>query len=358
MNVVRRLPIVVTIMVVGVLGLASPASAHTVSGVGATNYSTTLGALTPPVAGLSVRVIENGSRLQLTNRSGVEVMVLGYQDEPYLRVGPAGVFQNQRSPATYLNATRLGTTTPPPDASATAAPLWHKISSGQVARWHDHRIHWMGLQPPPNIRRHPGNPALIDNWTINLRQNGRPITVTGSLSWVPGPSAIPWLIAIVVLLAGAVVGARSRRWALTTGVAATILVVTDALHAGGIGFAYAGSLPHRSFLVLGASYYSLVAWIVGLIGVRLLLRRSIDGLFAVTFAALIIALFGGLSDASVLNHSSVPFAFPAVVERVLVTAALGLGFGTVIGAVMAFRRNRPEQPEALHGAGAGAGGAS
>jgi hypothetical protein len=87
-----------------VVGRAGPAQAHIV-GVGgrASNYRTDIRDVTPPVPGLSVHVLEAGNQLELTNHSGQEVVVLGYRSEPYLRVGPTGVYENQRSPSTYAN---------------------------------------------------------------------------------------------------------------------------------------------------------------------------------------------------------------------------------------------------------------
>jgi len=49
------------------------------------------------VAGLRIEAIDAGARLRLRNATGQEVVVLGYAGEPYLRVGPAGVFENRRS---------------------------------------------------------------------------------------------------------------------------------------------------------------------------------------------------------------------------------------------------------------------
>ena len=46
---------------------ANPAAAHDVGGVGATNFRTSLTSVTPAVPGLTLRVIENGSRLELRN---------------------------------------------------------------------------------------------------------------------------------------------------------------------------------------------------------------------------------------------------------------------------------------------------
>ncbi|MDQ1507083.1 MAG: dye decolorizing peroxidase, partial [Actinomycetota bacterium] len=140
----RRIVLAATAALVWLGVAAAPASAHSVSGVSASNYHTHLTGVTPEVAGLEVKVIEAGSRLQVTNHTGQEVVVLGYKDEPYLRIGPDGVFQNKLSPATYINQTRKGNQ---PPASATDAKVgdtdWEKVSSSPVARWHDHRIHWM-----------------------------------------------------------------------------------------------------------------------------------------------------------------------------------------------------------------------
>ena len=87
---------------------AAPAGAHNVSGVSSTNYLTTLEGLSPETPGIEVEVVEKGSRIAVTNTNEDDVIVLGYEDEPYLRIGPDGVFENQRSPATYLNRDRTG----------------------------------------------------------------------------------------------------------------------------------------------------------------------------------------------------------------------------------------------------------
>ena len=59
-----------------------------------------------------MKVIENGSRLQASFGGSQPVFVLGYQGEQYLRIDQRGVFENLRSPATYINKTRNGTNPP------------------------------------------------------------------------------------------------------------------------------------------------------------------------------------------------------------------------------------------------------
>src|ERR671931_51305 len=83
---------------------AGPASAHAVgNGVTASNYQTNVLSISPAVPGLEVRAVDVGNQLQLTNRSGQQITVLGYEQEPYLRIGPGGVDENQRSPSTFSN---------------------------------------------------------------------------------------------------------------------------------------------------------------------------------------------------------------------------------------------------------------
>ena len=60
----------------------------------------------PNVLGLSANVVGGDVWLRLSNYSGKEIVILGYQGEPYLRFENDEVFQNIRSPATYLNRFR------------------------------------------------------------------------------------------------------------------------------------------------------------------------------------------------------------------------------------------------------------
>ena len=109
----------------------APASAHTASGPRPTNYLTTLGSISPRIPGVTVRVVELGNKLELTNRTRTDVVVLGYDGEPYLRVGPRGLYENLRSPATYLNRTRAGTT---PFPRSRRAPARRRRRAGIASR--------------------------------------------------------------------------------------------------------------------------------------------------------------------------------------------------------------------------------
>lgn len=308
---------------------ASPAGAHNVSGVSSTNYLTTLEGLSPETPGITVAVVEKGSRIELTNTNDHDVVVLGYEDEPYLRIGPDGVFENQRSPATYLNRDRSGSQSGGENADPEAEPVWEKLSSGQTARWHDHRIHWMGA----DVDRPDERFVVEDRWVIPLRYQGDELEITGQLLWIPGPSPLPWYLLTAALIGlGAFVGLRSW-WGKGLAVVLGALILTDLFHVIGILGARAGGPDLAS---VGSNLlYSVVAWSVGIVGITMLVKGKRDGLFAAIFSGVLLAVFGGLQDLGVLSHSQVPFAWSAVSARFFVTLSIGLGVGVTVGAILA-----------------------
>jgi len=331
-RVVRRLAAGLALSAALLVLGAAPAGAHQVGGAGASNYQTTLEGLSPETPGITVRVVEAGSRIELVNTGDQEVIVLGYQDDPYLRVGPDGVFENQRSSATYLNRDRDGSQATPDTVDPEADPDWKKLSSGQTARWHDHRIHWMGSAVDrPDVRF-----VVEDRWVVPLLLGDERLEITGQLVWVPGPSALPWWgVVVALIVVGAVVGLRPW-WGKGLAVLLGALVLADLIHVIGILGASAGGPD-----LAGAGpdlLYSVVGWAVGVAGIVLLWRAKRDGLFAAIFAGVLIAVFGGLSDISVLDRSQVPFAWSAVSARLLVATTLGLGVGVTVGAGLALWR--------------------
>jgi hypothetical protein len=335
----------VAVLAVGlgvVVASAEPAAAHSVSGIGATNWQTTIRSVQPAVAGLRVRVVELGNQLELSN-TGPEVTVLAYGGEPYLRVGPSGVWTNLNSQATYLNRTRQGNTPLPPDlpTDPAAPPRWEQVSSGHVIRWHDHRIHWMGTAPPPSVRQAPNRAHLQSVWQVDLRQGATPVKVTGELRWVPGPSPWPWLGGALVVAVGCVLLGRLRQWGPALAVAVGLLILVDVAHSVGIAGAAVGGLGAQAGKFVAGSYYSFIGWILGVIAIRLLVRRSVDGLYAAVFTAASAFLFSGLLDLTTLHRSQAPFAWGTGWDRITVTIALGGGLGVGLGAVWALRRAHP-----------------
>src|SRR5581483_3341602 len=94
------------------LVLAPPASAHqTVPGV-----VDVLDRVVPPLpAGVTVQVaVSVSDQLVVANPTPTDLVVLGDDGEPFLRIGAQGTFANLRSPTWYRDNDPTGSTPPPP----------------------------------------------------------------------------------------------------------------------------------------------------------------------------------------------------------------------------------------------------
>ncbi|HEU5300747.1 MAG TPA: hypothetical protein VFW06_00780 [Acidimicrobiia bacterium] len=320
----------------------SPAVAHGVGGVDPSNYRTRVTSIDPSVAGVVVRPVDLGTRLELTNRGETDVVVLGYDGEPYLRVGPRGVFENTRSPATYLNRSlRVDEASEPVPATADpdAAPRWRRVDDGRTARWHDHRAHWMGRADPPVVQRDPDRGHLIQRFEVELRQGPTAIVVRGDVRWVPGHPPWPWIVGAIVL-AGLVVAASRRRRA-TQLVAGTLglVAVGEALHVIGSWGGTTLATGDR----LGASVYAIGAIVLSVVACISVLRRGLDRAAPlVLVAGLFVALAGGLADVTALARSGIPTTLASDLARATVMLALGAGLG--LAAVGGLRLRVPDGP--------------
>ena len=322
---------------------AAPAAAHAV-GIGATpsNYRTVLLSVSPPVPGLSVRVLEAGNKLQLTNHSGQQVVVLGYDGEPYLRVGPAGVEENQRAPSTYMNrsALPLARQAVPAQADPSAPPRWRRIALQPVAVWHDHRAHWSQPSPPPGVRAAPGRAqVVVPAWQVPLRVGSRTVLVSGEIVWVPGPSPWPWLglaalLCAAGLLAGRSVWARPALAAVTAGA-----VAADVVHATASWLGSAAPVATK----LGANVTTASGWVLAAVAVERLLRgRGEAGRLLLLLAGIFLVVGGAAPDLSTRSRSQLSSGLGPAWTRAAVAVTLGLGTAMVLGVLLRSRRGDRE----------------
>jgi hypothetical protein len=330
-----------------VLG-AAPAAAHGVGvGLRPTNYQTAVTGISPPVPGLAVRVREAGDKVELENTSGSEVLVLGYSQEPYLRVGPDGVFENRRSPTSWANRSLSPPGNAPDSYDPAAPPRWERTGSRPVAVWPDQRSHWVNPQDPPEVRRARGERHLVvPRWQIPLRQGDQTILVSGTITWVPGPSPLPWALAAVVLGAAVLVAVRTPRWRAALIAAIAVAVVADVLHTVGSWLASTASTVTKTY---GMSV-SIAAWVVGGLAIaRLAARRDLAGRTYLLLAAVFLLLAGGALDLPVLADSQLPSALGPALTRASVTVVLGLGVALVVVALQGLpseRRRAKRRPPA------------
>ncbi|MGC1211862.1 MAG: hypothetical protein WA890_11440 [Micromonospora sp.] len=334
----RRAGLVVTATLAALLAVAGPAFAHGADAPDGTDYRAEVTAVTPTRAGLTVRAVEAGARLELINRSGRDVEVLGYSGEPYLRVEPNGVYENTRSPATYLNRTISGDTRLPPEADPAASPVWRRVSGGQSVRWHDQRALWLESAPPAQVTADPEHRHRVREWVVPLRDADGTVEVRGTLDWMPPPDAYPWWVAATVgfLAIGAAGLAPAGTRALRAvgvllalgGATAVAFTVGRELDAGadGIGGVLLGLIGGQTWALLTG----LGAIAAG--GYALARREAAD--FALALAGACLALFAGFANLGVLSRSVVPLIWPATGARVMVVLILATGAGAVGAGVL------------------------
>jgi hypothetical protein len=355
-----RAVFVVALAAVGaVVGSASPAYAHGVGGVSPRNYETKLLDVQPRIAGVEVSVVDLGDRLLLRNHTDRDVVVVGYDDEPYLRVGPRGVFENTRSPATSLNRSRVPSGAPPKSADPSAPPVWRKVSSDHSATWHDHRAHFMGTEEPPEVRHDPSARHVIDRWTVELRTDGRTVRANGELVYVPPRSPWPYVALAVLLAVVLILLSRTRVWAASLAVGLALLVACDLTHVVGLWHATTASTGSK----LAESAYSLVGIALGVLALLWMRRRGADAATPLVLIAGIFLFFaGGLADIGTIGHSQIPTTLPPTLARMLVAASLGVGAGVAVGAALHLRQTvrttAPARPRPAAGNGPGLPGST
>lgn len=345
----RMISAVIAGAVIVPVATAAPAAAHGIGGYEATNLAAHIVAVQPDSFGFEVRIVEVTGQVELSLDGATEVVVLGYEGEPYLRVTPSGVERNRRSPATYLNRSARPTEPAPATADPDASPEWELITRDTVARWHDHRAHWMGTGAPPHSDdgKEPGD--LVASFSIDVTVDGRAVAIHGELRWLPAAPWWPWILGAVVLFGVIAIASRSAFRPVAGGVLA-LLTAAEVAHVVGLWAANPGSLVGR----IGANAFSLIVIaLCSRAAVRVVRKSTYGAAPSVLFAGLAAATVGGIGDFTNLTRSQLPTALDAGIARLLVTCALGGGLGLILAAS---RHLRPPGATATTGSAQPAGG--
>jgi hypothetical protein len=313
--------IVVRAVVLAVVGLVLGAGPAAADAAEPGNWSSEVTSVEPDPGWFTVATSGGDAFLEVAVDEGHELVVLGYEGEPYLRFNPDGtVEENQQSPATYINAERYGSNELAPEELqgaevAELEPVWEQVASGGSFAWHDHRSHFMGGDVPDG--------GTID-WEVPMVADGEEVTVAGVMTHEGSTSPVPWYaLAVVVLIALAVLGPK------LPDPAPPALVASVAALATWVAWAGYASQPSGT----GAS---IVPTVVGAIALVLaLLALAVDRLRAVGLlvSGVFLATWGAFR-VSVLSNPVLPTDVPFALERLTTALALGVGVGAV---VLAFR---------------------
>ena len=292
-----------------VLAPAQPVFAHGGNGGASSDYRIEVTGFEGDHSGIEVRPVELGNRMELVRTTAKDVEIVGYEGEPYIRLGADGVFVNTNSPSYYTNLDRFARKPIPATATPTATPKWVKLSDGNSVRWHDHRTHWMDPTPRQDVRDNPGVERVIFPANrVELTVDGKPVVAIVRVTWLPPPSRIAWLVVsslgACVLLAALVLVPSLRRFASTM-----------ALVAGAACLVGSGTSMFR----VVASALAIVLVIAGI----LLKNRWLPVVAAVMVVILAVTHF------EVFEHQLLAGWAPEVLQRIAITLALALAAAVV-----------------------------
>jgi hypothetical protein len=307
----RRLGAASAALLIALLAPA-PGAAHVRSGAVASDYEVTVVSPTAPV---SARVYESDLAVGLTVDERHTVVVLGYDGEPFLRVGEEGVEVDARSAA----AVEAGLV----DEVGTG---WRKLSDGRTVVWHDRRVS--------------GPSSGAEAWSIPVVADGAPLRLEGEVRHVSRPPAWPWLLvggifALAVALTLVRPG-RLPRSAVVLGATAAVAAIVVAVVFAARSGASAG------LWVEGAN--ELVLAVVGLV---VLARGSEEARAAACALLGLLALFAGLLKLEVFTKGVVFAAVPAPLARAAVAIVISAGAAAFVVGVLAF--HAAHQPAAAPG---------
>ncbi|GLY01273.1 MULTISPECIES: hypothetical protein [Actinoplanes] len=320
----RRLLLAVTAAAGVILLPAAPASAHAGDASDVSAYRTTITGISSPLDGLSVRVVQGGAGLELTNTSDRTIEVLGYHGEPYLEIRPDGAYENVNSPATYLNAD----TALPAGADATVAPSWRLISDDPTVRWHDERARWTEAGLPATTD--PAQRTRLRDWAIPLRDQTRTFEIQGTLDYEPPPPTWAWWTGAALIAAlGALL---AHRW---SGAVRPLALIA--------AFAPWGYALTR---VLDGTGWSGVLMLAGAIAAGAVYRHPP---FYLALSGFVVAAFAGFGSTDVFFAAVVPSAGPGWLARALVAVTIGAGAGLALTGVLRLRAATAPAPASREG---------
>ena len=334
--------------------LAAPASAHG-RGSESTNFVSAI-LKTPDLPGVTWEVYGGDQYLAVTNTSDTELVVLDYEPEPqpYLRVGPDGVFENAASKATYLNTDRYAEVGAfPPNVGPENEPRWRKISDEPTYAWHDHNIHWMSPTLPP-IVVDAAHRTSIKTWKVPFIYDGADQAIEGELLWVPPPSPLPWLAGAFVLTAAALLGLRKatgQDWIrpLVRPAAIVLLVVSVLNITHLVDDFLAVPAPFATQLISGLQTALFIA--LGLFGAIVSLRGR-DGAFtALGVGAGGVFVGQGVLYWDALTKTSSASVFPGWLARAVVS--LSIAQALWVGAIAVIGNRRLAQEDEQRAAAGG-----
>ena len=261
---------------------------------------------------------------------GHDVMITGYQNEPYMHIKTTGdVFVNDGSQTTLINGNRYGNV----DTSnfvESPTPVWRKIGTNGTAMWHDHRVHWMSPKRPAPI----DTLGTVVEWKVPFSVDGVATTMTGTLFLREKSSVLWWLAGFASLLCAVVLSVRRRREFF-------VLTFLVSMVGVAIGLMQYLGLPDGARITPMILMFSTGAAVVAAVSMFMQRRGHASQHIAVSLnagagATLVVCAW---LCADQVRAAYVPGIDQQWIVRMLIPILLGIGFVATIDGVTRIMRN-------------------
>jgi hypothetical protein len=261
---------------------------------------------------------------------GHDVMITGYQNEPYMHIKTTGdVFVNDGSQTTLINSNRYGNV----DTSnfvESPTPVWRKIGTNGTAMWHDHRVHWMSPKRPAPI----DTLGTVVEWKVPFSVDGVATTMTGTLFLREKSSVLWWLAGFASLLCAVVLSVRRRREFF-------VLTFLVSMVGVAIGLMQYLGLPDGARITPMILMFSTGAAVVAAVSMFMQRRGHASQHIALSLnagAGATLVVCGWLC-ADQVRAAYVPGIDQQWIVRLLIPILLGIGFVATIDGVTRIMRN-------------------
>ena len=267
----------------------------------------------PSTENVRVDIVGADAFVRVRAESGHEVEVLGYENEPFVRIAKDGtVTMDMNSLTARTSSTRYGSTQDPKDATNASAPLWKVVGRDGSAMWHDHRVHWMSPIRPEPI----DDDGLVQSWTFTLKVDGVTTLASGSLYLRDAPGSWWWLLVIPGLIVGFVVSRRGAQRELAGAGAAFVVI-------GAFMFWGVPSEARSAPVMFALGAFTVIVSVA----TAVFRHRSeiVDALVASAAIGLLVAV---VVERDAVTSRFVPGLGDSVVLRMVVPAVAGLALGS------------------------------
>lgn len=143
--------------------------------------------INPAVPGVEVEVVATANyQFLVNNPTPTELTIVATTGEPFIRIGPEGVFGNYSSPSWYDSNVPDGLLKFPDRAKAGAdvAPEWRKVAREPTWGWYDHRLHPIERYLQKEVLEST-EPVKLGTWRVPVRYGEQKGEIQGRFEYKP-----------------------------------------------------------------------------------------------------------------------------------------------------------------------------